>query len=68
MTKDNQKQFWAQKSGKSPSSENIAFCASRDVRSVPMLDDILIPYDPMDELRPLSNAMQAKNFTKSRME
>ena len=45
MTKDNQKQFWAQKSGKSPSSENIAFCASRDVRSVPMLDDILIPYD-----------------------
>ena len=39
------KQFWGYQLSKNPSSENIAFCAGRDVRSLPMLDEILIPYD-----------------------
>ena len=38
-------QFWENQLTKKPSNENIAFCAGRDLRGLPMADELLIPYD-----------------------
>jgi argininosuccinate lyase len=45
MTKEHKKQFWGKRLDKSPAPENILFCAGRDVRSLPMADEVLVIYD-----------------------
>ena len=46
MTQKNQKQqVWGARLSSAPHALNIEFCAGRDVKSLPMADEVLLKYD-----------------------
>ncbi len=43
--KSEKKQVWGSHLTHTPAEQNILFCAGRDVKSLPMADEVLLPYD-----------------------
>ncbi|MBF0287812.1 MAG: argininosuccinate lyase [SAR324 cluster bacterium] len=39
------KQVWGSHLSQTPAEQNVMFCAGRDVKSLPMADEVLLPYD-----------------------
>ena len=42
---DERKTLWGGHLIQNPEQQNVQFCAGRDVREVPMADEILLPFD-----------------------
>jgi len=45
MTTPSPSQVWGSHLSRPPIEQNVQFCAGRDVRAVPMADEVLLPYD-----------------------
>jgi len=45
MTTPSQSQVWGSHLSRPPAEQNVQFCAGRDVRALPMADEVLLPYD-----------------------
>ena len=43
--KKRQKQIWGSHLKNQPEEQNVLFCAGRDVQELPMVDELLLPYD-----------------------